>query len=201
MFTDLLERLGELGTVGLCLAVAFLAFSETAILLDLAVPGEVGLVLAGAAAAHGDHPVTAVMLAAALGATAGDSVSYLVGRRWGRRFIERFSLTRRRVLPLVDQAERHFVRHGGRSVFLARWVGALRAVVPFVAGIGRLPAPTFLAWNVAASLAWASVVVLLGFWLGEPVAEAVDRVGVVLSAVVVAALVLVWWRRRRATEP
>ena len=200
MFTDLLERLGELDTVGLCLAVVFLAFSETAILLDLAVPGEVGLVLAGAAAAHGDHPVVLVMLAGAVGATGGDTVSYLVGRRWGRSVIERFSFTRRRLLPAVDRAEDHFQRHGGRSVFLGRWVGALRAVVPFVAGMGRLPAPTFLAWNVAASLGWSSVVVLLGFWLGEPVASAVDRVGVVISAVVVAGLAFVWWWRRHRDE-
>lgn len=196
MFTDLLERLGDLGTVGLCLAVAFLAFSETAILLDLAVPGEVGLVLAGAAAAHGDHPVAAVVLAAAAGATVGDSVSYVVGRRWGRRVIERFALTRRRLLPIVHRAEEHFVHHGGRSVFLARWVGALRAVVPFVAGMACLSAPTFVAWNVAASLGWASVVVLLGWSLGEPVAGAVDRVGLGVSAVVLGVLAFVWWRRR-----
>ena len=197
MVTDLLERLGELSTIGLCIAVALLAFSETAILLDLAVPGEVGLVLAGAAAAHGDHPVAAVVMAGALGATAGDTASYLVGRRWGRAVIERFALTRRRLAPLVDRAEAHFAQHGGRSVFLARWVGALRAVVPFVAGLGRLRPTTFLGWNVLASLAWASVVVLLGWGFGERVASVVDRVGLGLSAVVVVGLVATWWWRRR----
>ena len=200
MVTDLLERLGELSTVGLCVAVALLAFSETAILLDLAVPGEVGLVLAGAAAAHGDHPVAAVVLAGAVGATAGDTVSYLVGRRWGRAVIERFALTRRRLTPVVDRAEAHFARHGGRSVFLARWVGALRAVVPFVAGLGRLRVATFLAWNVVASLAWASVVVLLGWGFGERVASVVDRVGLGLSTVVVVGLVAAWWWRRRSSD-
>ena len=200
MVTDLLERLGELSTFGLCLAVAFLAFSETAILLDLAVPGEVGLVLAGAAAANGDHPVAAVVLAGAVGATAGDTVSYLVGRRWGRTVIERFSFTRRRLAPVVDRAEGHFDHHGGRSVFLARWVGALRAVVPFVAGLGRLRPVTFVAWNVAASLAWASVVVLLGWGFGERVASVVDRVGLGLSAVVVVGLVATWWWRRRSSD-
>lgn len=200
MVTDLLERLGELSTIGLCVAVALLAFSETAILLDLAVPGEVGLVLAGAAAAHGDHPVAAVVLAGALGATAGDTASYLVGRRWGRAVIDRFALTRRRLAPVVDRAEAHFAQHGGRSVFLARWVGALRAVVPFVAGLGRLRAASFLAWNVLASLAWASVVVLLGWGFGERVASVVDRVGLGLSAVVVAGLVATWWWRRRSSD-
>jgi membrane protein DedA with SNARE-associated domain len=85
-------------------------------------------------------------------------------------------------------------------VFLARWVGALRAVVPFVAGLGRLRVATFVGWNVAASLAWASVVVLLGWGFGERVASVVDRVGLGLSAVVVLALIGAWWWRRRSGD-
>jgi membrane-associated protein len=192
---DLISALGDLGLPGLCLAVAVLAFAETAILLDLAVPGEVGLVLAGAAAAAGGHPIAPVVVAAALGAVVGDTVSYSIGRRWGRSLIERFALTRRRLLPMVDRAEAHFADHGGRSVFFGRWVGALRAVIPFAAGIGRLELRTFLAWNVAASLTWAGAVVLAGWWLGEPIADVVDRIGTVLSVVVVAVIAAVWWWR------
>lgn len=202
MLTDVVDALGDLGLVGLCLAVAFLAFSETAILLDLAVPGEVGLVLGGAAAASAGHPVVVVIAAAALGALAGDSLSYTVGRRWGRPLIERFRWTRRRLLPVVDRAEHHFAEHGGRSVFIGRWIGALRAVVPFVAGIGRLRVATFLLWNVAASISWATTVVLVGFWLGEPVADTVDRIGTVVSVAAVVAIGLAWWwvHRSRADD-
>ncbi len=197
MVSDLLDALGDLGIAGLCLAVALLAFSETAILLDLAVPGEVGLVLGGAAAANADHPIAPVIAAAAVGAMLGDTTSYAIGRRWGRPLIDRFEITRRRLAPLVERSERYFERHGGRAVFAGRWVGALRAVVPFVAGLGHLRFRAFLAWNAAASVSWASAVVLLGWWLGEPIASAVDRIGTAVSVAVVAAIAGFWWVRRR----
>jgi membrane protein DedA with SNARE-associated domain len=201
MFTDLLDSLGGLSTAGLCVAVAFFAFSETAIFLDLLVPGEVGLVLAGAAAAHGDQPVGLVIAASALGATTGDLLSYGLGRRWGRDLIDRFEVTRVRVSPLVDRAEQHFDHHGGRAIFLARWVGALRAVVPFVAGMGRLRFSIFVGWNVAASLCWASLVVTVGYVFGARVAAAVDRVGFAVSATVVTLLVIWALRQRSRRRP
>jgi membrane-associated protein len=188
--------LGGLGTVQLCLAAALLAFGETAIFMDLLVPGEVGLVVAGAAAAGAHHPLLAVIAAAAVGAAAGDTVSYAVGRRWGRPLVDRFELTRRRLGPVIEEAERHFQAHGGLSVFGARWVGALRAVVPFVAGVARLRLRTFLLWNGLASVLWASAVVGLGAALGRPVASVVDRLGAWLSLVVVTVLLLLWFRRR-----
>jgi membrane protein DedA with SNARE-associated domain len=82
-------------------------------------------------------------------------------------------------------------------VFLGRWVGALRAVVPFVAGAAHMPYGRFLAWNVAASIGWVTTVVLLGWTLGNTVAATVDRVGAVVSVLVVVAIVLWVVRLRR----
>lgn len=197
MLDGFLADVGGLGLVWLCVLAFGLAFAETAMFMDLLVPGEVGMVVVGAAAAEADLPVPAVVACAALGALAGDTVSYGLGRRFGRPLIGRFRVTRRRIGPVVDDAERHFAEHGGRSVFFARFVGALRAVVPFVAGISRLPFGTFLAWNAAASLLWAGAVVTLGAVLGRTVADQVDRVSTLLSVVVLLGLGIWWWRRRR----
>lgn len=202
MLEGLLSDLSGLGTLGLCLLALGLAFGETAIFMDLVVPGEVGMVVVGAAAAEANAPLPLVVLAAALGATCGDSLSYAIGRRWGRGVVGRFALTRRRVLPMVDAAEAHFDRHGGRAVFLGRFVGALRAVVPFVAGMGRLRIASFLSWNVMASILWAGLVITIGHQLGRSVASVVDRAGTVISVLAVAALAVWWWRRRhRPDEP
>jgi membrane protein DedA with SNARE-associated domain len=195
---DLIDSLGGMGLVGLCIAAALLAFGETAILLDLVAPGEAGMVLIGAAAASGDHPLAPIVLAAAVGAMAGDNLSYGIGRRWGRRLINRFAFTRRRFSPMIARAERYFATHGGRAVFFGRFVGALRAVVPFVAGIGRLPFPRFLAWNVAASVLWCAAAVTVGFVVGPTIASFVDRLGTAVSVLVLAAIGVVWWRRRRS---
>ncbi len=197
MLDGLLTDLSGLGLLGLCLLAAGLAFGETAMFLDLIVPGEVGMIIVGAAASEAGVPVPVVVLAAAVGAMAGDAASYAMGRRWGRAIIDHFALSRRRLGPLVDAAEAHFAQHGGRSVFAARWVGALRAVVPFVAGMGRLRFGTFLLWNAAASILWAGAAVGAGAVLGRSIADQVDRAGTILSVVVLVALA-VWGLRRRA---
>jgi len=201
VITDLLDSLGGMSTTGLCLVVFLLAFGESALFMDLVVPGEVGLAVAGAAAASGDHAVAPIILAGALGALAGDSTSYAVGRRWGRSFIERFDLTRRKIGPLVDGAVDHFEEHGGRSVFLARWVGALRAVVPFVAGMAKMPYRKLVLWDAPAALLWSTVVVVAGFVFGRRIAEVVERIGFVVSVVVVVVLIGLWrWRRSRSSS-
>lgn len=199
MLTGILERLGDLSTLGLCLAVALLAFSETAMFLDLFVPGEVGLVIGGAAAATGDHPVGLVIASAAAGAFLGDTTSYLFGLRLGRPLLRRFGRTHPRMAPLVAKSERFFDVHGGRSVFIGRWIGALRAVIPFVAGVSRLRWRSFLLWNFAASLSWAGVVVLIGAYLGPRVASTVDRASNVISVLAIAGIVALWlWHRSGA---
>lgn len=103
----------------------------------------------------------------------------------------------RRASGTLDRAERFFDRHGGRAVFLGRFVGALRAVVPFAAGAARMPYGRFLVWNVAASIAWVAAVVGAGWALGGTVAAVVEDVSAGLSVLVVAALVVLLVRRRR----
>ena len=197
MLERLIELIAGVGGPGLVLLALALTYAETAIGLDLVVPGEAGLVAVGAAA-NGEVSVVPVILAAAVGATAGDVTSYVLGRRYGHQLLERFALTRR-LLPALERAESTIERHGGRAVFGARFVGALRAVVPFVAGSARMPFGRFLAWNVAASATWCTAVVLVGFHVGLPAARFVDRAGA-WTYVAVAAVVLVLWLRHRRAE-
>jgi membrane-associated protein len=194
---DVIDALARATGPVLYLLVAGLAFSETAIFVDLVVPGEVGMVVAGAAGARSDVGLVGLVAAGAAGAVVGDSFSYAMGRLYGARLVHRWGFVRRRLEPRLDRARDHFERRGGLAVFGARWVGALRAVVPFVAGTASMPYPRFLAWNVSASVGWVATTVALGWYMGAPVARAVDRVGLVVSGVVVALLALVWFHRRR----
>jgi undecaprenyl-diphosphatase len=193
---DVIDFLARASGATLYLLVAFLAFSETAMFVDLLVPGEVGMVLAGAAAARGEGSLLGLVVAGASGAVLGDSFSYLLGRRYGPRLVHRWGFVRRRLEPHLEHAHAYFARRGGTAVFGARWVGALRAVVPFVAGAASMPYPRFLLWNVLASFGWVGTTVALGWYAGEPAARAVDRVGLAVSAVVVGVIVLVWLGRR-----
>jgi membrane protein DedA with SNARE-associated domain len=180
---DLLDEIGGLGSPWLQLVAFGLAFAETAFLLDLVVPGEVGLVVVGAGAARGDEPLVTVIVAAALGATLGDSVGWLIGRYGLTWLLARVS------------------RRGGAAVFLGRFVGALRSVVAIAAGLGGMPFLRFLKWNVAASIVWTGLVVSAGYLFGRNVDAIVSDVGLVVAGAILAGVVLLWfvlrWRKRR----
>lgn len=194
----ILDATARLGSPWLHLAAGGLAFGETAVFLDLIVPGEVGMVIVGAAASGRDLALMPVIAAAAIGATLGDSTSYALGRFAGRPLLCRWEPVRRRMAPKIERAEAQFAERGGAVVFFARFVGALRAIAPLVAGIERMPFGRFFAWNVAASIVWASLTVSLGYAFGDDIASFVDRGGWIVSVLVLAALGGWWlWRRRR----
>jgi undecaprenyl-diphosphatase len=202
MTTSLLDWIGGLSGPVLLLATFLLAFGESAALVDLVVPGEAGMVVAGAAAHSGGVPLPAAIAAAALGAALGDAAGYAVGRRWGGRLVRRWKFTRRHLEPQMARAEELFRRRGGITVLGSRWVGALRAVVPLIAGTSRMPYGTFTAWNVIGGLSWSAAVVSLGYFFGRPAAHFIDRFALAVSigAVVLVVAWIAWraLRRRRA---
>ncbi len=182
-------------------AAAFLlAFAECALFMDLVVPGEAGMVVAGAAASRADVPLGTMIAAAAIGAIAGDSASYWAGRRWGMALIQRWEPVRRRLEPRVERSRDYFARRGGAAVFLGRFVGAVRGVVPAVAGMSAMPYRRFLPWNVLASIVWTSAVVSAGYLLGRNVEKVVSKASLVIAVVVVAGAVTWWLLRRRSQD-
>jgi undecaprenyl-diphosphatase len=138
----------------------------------------------------------ALIAVASVAALAGDSFGFLLGRRFGPALVHRWRWSRSRVGPKLERAHRHFEQGGGGSVFAARWIGALRAVVPLVAGSAGMPYGRFLAWDALGVLSWTATIVTAGFVFGDDVADVVDRSGRVLSALALVALVAWWWTRR-----
>jgi membrane protein DedA with SNARE-associated domain len=200
MLADFVEWAARAGH-GLYLVVFVLVFGESALFLDFFVPGEVGLILSSAAARDAGLWLPVVIAVATLGASAGDSVSYAIGRRLGPEVANRWRFTRRHLAPELERARTFFDRRGGLAVFAARWVGALRAAVPAVAGSAGMPYTRFLPWSVAASALWSTAISCAGWYLGAAIAETFDRLGWYVSVVVVAAL-LTWLivHRRRAQK-
>ncbi len=129
-------------------------------------PGETALVLGGLMAAQGSAPLLAVLAVGIAGAIIGDSVGYLIGRRYGSRAVRGIAgrwVTEQR----LDRARRYLADRGGRAVFLGRFTAALRVLVPGMAGMSGLPYRTFLLWNVAGGAVWATLAVLLGYLGGN----------------------------------
>lgn len=183
--------------------VGLLAAGEAAAFIGLFLPGEAALLLGGVLASQGRVSLPIMIVVAVTAAIAGDSIGYEIGRRGGP------ALKRSRLGRVVGQArwakgEAFIERRGGPAVFLGRWVGLLRALVPCLAGMGRMPYRRFLLWNALGGLSWASTVVLVGYAAGAQYKRAERLFGqasLLAGAAAVVGLALVVAARAVARHP
>jgi len=167
----------------------------------LPLPGETALVLASVAASQGHYDIAAVIAVTAAAAIVGDNAGYWVGRTGGRKLIERWSLLRRWTDRVLPPAERFFARHGGKTIFIARFVTVLRVTAAWMAGVSRMDWWRFLFWNATGGIVWATGYGLAAYFAGKAVADAIAHYGAlgggILVGLVVLALVGVAVYRRR----
>jgi undecaprenyl-diphosphatase len=162
------------------------------------VPGETALITAAVLAHQGHFTLPLVIAIAAAGAIVGDNLGYLLGRTGGRALLQRPGLLERHRRAILAKGEPFFARHGPKAVFLGRWIAGLRIAAAWLAGIDRMPWPTFLFWNAVGGITWATSVGLLAYYLGaaaEHIFKITGLAGVALAAVILAAYLL--WRRHR----
>lgn len=196
---DLIDAVARAEGVWLLGLVLLVVLAESTVLLDFVAPGEVGLVVAGAAAAQNGTPVVGVIAAATLAAVAGDSLGYVLGRRYGTALVER-GRWKRLLGSGLRRARRHFDRRGGRTVAVARWIGALRGLVPIVAGSAGLAYRQLIAWGAPSALGWSAAMSLIGYLWGDDIASVVDRAGLLVSAAALVLIGVLVWRGSRQSE-
>jgi membrane protein DedA with SNARE-associated domain len=141
------------------------AFGESFAFLSLLFPGTTLLIAAGTLLPGGTLPYAPVLIGAVLGATFGDTVSYWIGRRFGDGIARIWPFSRRP--ELLPNGIEFFARHGGKSVFIGRFFGPLRAVIPLAAGLMRMPRGWFWFANVISALVWAPMLLLAGDLIGD----------------------------------
>jgi membrane protein DedA with SNARE-associated domain len=183
----------------LLVLIGLLAFGECAAFIGLILPGETALLIGGALAATGRINLVTMIIVAAVSAVVGDSVGYEIGRRVG------MPLRRSRLGRMIGEehwirAEKFIARRGPAAVLLGRWVGVMRALVPALAGMTRMPYRRFLAYNVVGGVTWATAVILIGWALGASWRQAqryLGEAGGLLAAAVVLAVIVRWLIVRR----
>jgi membrane protein DedA with SNARE-associated domain/membrane-associated phospholipid phosphatase len=148
--------------------IIFLAsFLESAAFMGFLVPGETIVVLSGFLASQGYLKLESCISIVALGAVLGDTTGYVVGKAVGRDYFEKH----KRLLFLkekhIAKADEYFRRHGGKTVFFGRFVGFLRAMAPFAAGMSKMPYRRFLIFNASGGITWAAAFTLLGYFFGQ----------------------------------
>ena len=170
----------------------FLAFAEAALFLGFVLPGETALIVGGMLAAQNVWDLGDFFVWAILAAIAGDSVGYEVGKHFGDRIQvswigRRLGTTRWRV------ADHIFKKYGPQAVFVGRAQALLRALVPALAGMSRMPYRTFLKWNAAGGIVWGGGIVVLGYVFAHSL-DSLEKALKYWSVVLVVAVVFAIWQ-------
>jgi membrane protein DedA with SNARE-associated domain/membrane-associated phospholipid phosphatase len=186
------------------LAVVFvLPALESSAFVGFIFPGEIAVILGGVLAFNHRVNLIGVIAAGILGAVAGDSIGYAVGRRWGNRILEG-PLSRVIRAEHAERAKQYLAKRGGRAVFLGRFTAALRVMVPGLAGMSGVSYGRFAVSNVLGGAVWATTFVLLGYAAGESwrrVAKTARNAGLLLFGVIVVVVIVVGLARWAAKHP
>jgi len=167
-------------------------------------PGETALVAAAVLASQGKLQIWLVLVIGIASAIMGDNVGYLLGRRFGRTVLEASGPFHTRRLLLIRAGDRFFDRHGGKAVFLARWVALIRVAAAWLAGINKMPYKEFFLWNAFGGITWGVTFGLVGYYGGHAATHVLGQIGIagaiVLGVMLVAGLIVLRRREREEME-
>lgn len=140
-------------------------FAETGLIFTPFLPGDSLMFAAGAFAAIGSFNVF-ILLALFWGAAfLGDTVNYWVGHYFGQSIIDNPKI------PInqehIDRTQEFYDKHGGKTIFLARFIPIIRTFAPFVAGVGRMEYKKFISYNASGGFVWVFLFTLLGYFCGN----------------------------------
>lgn len=190
---DLVDIIINLGL----LAVLFVIFAESGLLIGFFLPGDSLLFTVGAFYSIGILPgslpisihLFVVMLFVA--AVLGDTVGYWFGRKTGPRIFKKPD-ARLFKQGHIQKAQEFYEKHGGKTIILARFIPIVRTFAPIVAGAGKMEYKRFLTFNVVGGLVWTFGVTYLGFFAGHALqAAGIDVDSVLLPIVALIILISV----------
>jgi membrane protein DedA with SNARE-associated domain len=167
-----------------------ISFGESLAIIGSIVPGSITMTAIGILAGSGVMRIDLTFLAATLGAIAGDSGSYLLG------YILRDRLTHmwpfNRYPHWLKYGKDYFEHHGTTSIFLGRFFGPMRSIVPLIAGMMRMNNWHFLIANIASAIGWSALYVAPGVIIGIASSELPPESTTRFFAIILTLLIVIW---------
>jgi membrane-associated protein len=199
MFLHVDQHLSEFATsygVWIYALLFLIIFLETGVVVTPFLPGDSLLFAVGALAAAGVVDVVGILSLLTAAAIIGDNTNYFIGRAVGPRVFTEHSKWLKREHLLRTQ--RFYEVHGGKTVIMARFVPIVRTFAPFVAGVGRMRYPRFLAFDIGGGILWVWGFGLLGYFTGAIpfVKENFGLVTIGVIAISLLPLAVELWRAR-----
>jgi membrane protein DedA with SNARE-associated domain len=176
--------------------IGITAFCESLAFLSLLFPGTAILVASGGLVSAGAIPFFSTALAGIVGAVLGDAVSFWLGQKFGPLLPGIWPF--RRNPEMLQRGVDFFQRYGGASVFIGRFFGPLRAVIPLAAGMMRMPAPLFYIANILSALVWVPALIISGELIESSVMSSgnAETAMLFIAAAIGIAAVIIYWARR-----
>ncbi len=198
MFNNLTQFIGLIGYWGY-LVIFMIVMLECQALLGLFVPGESLVLTGGFLAKQGIFDPIILIVVIAMAAVLGDSLCFNLGRYLGMKWLiqhgGRFKLCQEH----LDRIDRFFTRHGCKAVFISHFMHLMRALMPFIAGTSPMRYRRFFIFNTVGCIAWATIFVMIGYFVGASwhvVERWVNCSNQTVVATVLLAIVMVClWRR------
>lgn len=145
--------------------VFLVCVGEAVFILGLLVPSLPILLLVGGLITTQNLNFWPIFLAASLGGIVGDAISYWIGFLLKDRIKTMWPFTN--YLPLIARGEDFFTKHGGKAIFIGRFITGLKAVVPGIAGMLGMKWAYFTIINVISAFIWAASHILPGMYLTQ----------------------------------
>jgi membrane-associated protein len=198
-------------------AVTLIVFTETGLFVGFLLPGDSLLVTVGLIARSGDWPIHLMIPVLILAAILGDATGYTIGKKFGPKlFTKEDSWLFKKKYLLA--AQDFYVKHGGKTIIIAKFVPIIRTFAPVVAGIGQMPFRRYVTFSIVGATLWVPSMILLGYtlqlWLNPllerifgreiDVAKHIDKVILVVIFVSILPLLIKGyknWRAKRTGNP
>ncbi len=175
-------------------------FAESGLLVGFFLPGDSLLFTVGVVAGAGKLHVAAVIAMLAFASMLGDGIGFLLGSTLGYRLFRnpKSRIFRREYL---DRTHEFYERHGGKTIIYAKFVPIIRTFAAFVGGVARMKYTRFLAFNVFGAAGWVTLMVTLGYLLGnvQIVRQNFEKVVLAIIAVSLAPAAVQIFRRKPVT--
>ncbi|MBL8078490.1 MAG: DedA family protein [Anaerolineales bacterium] len=193
----LAKIISDYGTLTYAILFAVI-FVETGLVVMPFLPGDSLLFAAGTFAALGSLNVWLIIGLMIIAAVVGDAVNYSIGHYLGERAYNIKWIKK----EYLEKTHAFFEKHGGKAIFLARFVPIVRTFAPFVAGIGKMSYSYFATYNIVGGITWVTIFTLLGYFFGNIpfVKKNFELVIIVIILISVLPMVYEWLKARREAK-
>ena len=146
-----------------------ITFIESLAIIGLAIPGSVTLSAIGGLVGSGVVPALPIFIWAICGAIFGDALSFWLGYRYHHKLKKMWPFYR--FPKLIAKGEQFFKKHGGKGIFISRFIGPMRPVLPLIAGMMRVNPVKFICVEIISGILWAPFYMLPGILVGAAAAH------------------------------